>query len=247
MVSVNSNGPAGSIGFVGIPTCLSFLEAERRFVGWRYVCEAASGTSRRLSSSAARRTAATPGNDPETWATYGDARKAFEAGGLSGIGVQHKGMRGVATFDLDKVRGPTNGRLLPWAQDVVDRSKSYAELSPSSLGVRIFGRVDPDHESVHASLKQHPKGGGFEIFVNTGRYATFTGAKIPGAPDEMEDITALIAELLAFKNEQEKATREKARKAARERTEKPARGRRSRTGASLSTPASTTTTSLTLT
>jgi hypothetical protein len=54
-------------------------------------------------------------------------------------------MEGTWTFgvDLDSCRTPPTGEIEVWAQQVIDRFGSYAEVSPSGTGVKIFSQAEP--------------------------------------------------------------------------------------------------------
>ena len=41
-------------------------------------------------------------------------------------------------FDLDKCRNPATGAIEPWAAEIVVQLDSYAEISPSSTGLKVF-------------------------------------------------------------------------------------------------------------
>ena len=135
-------------------------------------------------------------NNPQTWASLQAAQEAAQH--ADGIGLQLLGLEGVAAIDLDDVRD-AKGALLPWAADLVSRSCSYSEFTPSGNGARIIGKVAVDHRTVHTK-KVHPEGGHFEIYANLtegrGRYITVTGDRIDGAPESLADISEIVAELM---------------------------------------------------
>ncbi|SEO09026.1 hypothetical protein SAMN04489859_10342 [Paracoccus alcaliphilus] len=88
-------------------------------------------------------------DDPSTWINRADARNVaarLKTEGRKGVGVFLGGeaalrMGGV---DLDSCYDPVSKTLEPWAQEVVDRFASYAEISPSGKGVKVFFHYAPD-------------------------------------------------------------------------------------------------------
>ena len=58
------------------------------------------------------------------------------------------------------------GKILPWAQEIVEMIDSYTEVSPSGTGIRIF---------VKGKLPgEHCRTGNIEMYQQ-GRYLTVTG------------------------------------------------------------------------
>ncbi|HEY8006042.1 MAG TPA: hypothetical protein VIE66_04395 [Methylocella sp.] len=73
-------------------------------------------------------------NDSSTWGTYDDALNVIatntefrEFGGV-GYNIFHSQL---AVFDLDDCRNPETGEILPWALDLINKAKTYAEITPS--------------------------------------------------------------------------------------------------------------------
>ena len=78
--------------------------------------------------------------DPSSWASFDQARTAYEKGQIDGVGLVLSGVNGLVGLDLDKCRDPETGKLDPWASEMVTRLGCYAEASPSGTGVRMFAR-----------------------------------------------------------------------------------------------------------
>src|SRR5262245_29665783 len=74
-------------------------------------------------------------NDPKTWVTHEAALKAVDK--FDGIGFVIPD--GIGAFDVDDCRNPATGTLHVWAQKLVDRCRSYTEVTPSGTGIRIIG------------------------------------------------------------------------------------------------------------
>ena len=75
--------------------------------------------------------------EPDTWATFSQAKNTFDEGGYSGVGFVLSG-DGIVGVDLDKC--VQSGQPDSAAMDVLDRvGCQYIELSPSGMGLRGFG------------------------------------------------------------------------------------------------------------
>jgi hypothetical protein len=183
------------------PSCLNHLAEQPRWVGWRWETVKGRRTKPPRTVLGGRANGHALNNDPTTWATLAEANAALAADGLDGVGLQLLDLEGFAAVDLDDVRDPETGSLLPWAADLIAKSGSYAELTPSGNGARILGKVPPG-ERLHQGKTKHPDGGSFEIYVNTatGRYITVTGDRLPGSPDALTDISGVVANLRGAKS-----------------------------------------------
>jgi putative DNA primase/helicase len=130
--------------------------------------------------------------DPNTWATFEDVLEALLAhpGRFDGIGFALSPDDPFVGVDLDHCREPGDGRVEPWAQDIVDRLDSCTEITPSGTGLRIFvqGKLPPEGR----------KRGNFEVY-ESGRFLTITGHHVGGTPSE---ICERQAELEAIHREQ---------------------------------------------
>jgi predicted P-loop ATPase len=87
-------------------------------------------------------------DDPATWQSHDTAALVAERivnGAGGGVGFMLGEMDGTWTFgvDLDACRDPATGIIEPWAQKVIDRFDSYAEVSPSGTGVKVFAQAEP--------------------------------------------------------------------------------------------------------
>jgi predicted DNA-binding transcriptional regulator AlpA len=122
--------------------------------------------------------------DPLTWTTYAKA-KASTAG--DGLGFVLNG-DGIAGLDLNHC--VTDGVLSTGALAILDLlPDTYAELSPSGHGVRLF---------CHAKVaKAHRfSSGNVEMEIcGTKRFLTVTGNRLPGHPSVLADYDAVLRTL----------------------------------------------------
>lgn len=170
-----------------------------RWVAWSYVLRPPKNGKpgkwdkppRQLDGSNARN------NDPSTWYRYDQVWRAVSAGNFMGLGFVLSGLPGsvLAAIDLDDVRDPQTGALLPWAGAIVAAAASYCEVTPSGTGVRVLGTVT-GIPTLHRQGK-HAGGGAFELYVCCERYITVSG-QVRGLADAWSDITAAVNTLFAL-------------------------------------------------
>lgn len=114
-------------------------------------------------------------NDARTWRTFAEARK--ESAGRAGIGLMMQGIPGVVGIDID---GATAHPLLDALPE------TYAELSPSGQGLRIFA-LAPPHTVVPEFLNREQ---GVECYIgNSARYLTVTGHTLSGREGKLAELT----------------------------------------------------------
>lgn len=110
--------------------------------------------------------------NPETWGSFTDALRVMKAGKADGVGFVFTKEDPFVGIDLDKCRDPESGKIETWAQKIVERFKSYTEISPSGTGVHIIvkGRLPGKGKKAH----------NIEMYDN-GRFFTMTGNLLLGA------------------------------------------------------------------
>ena len=116
----------------------------------------------------------------------------------------------LAGVDLDTCRDPATGQVAPWAQTVLDRLDTYAEVSPSGLGVKAYLLIDRadiaplraimgtqhGRQFKQANGAAHPPA--IELYISH-RYFAVTWQAMDGRPDELrvvplDDLRWLIEE-----------------------------------------------------
>ena len=134
--------------------------------------------------------------DPDTWASFGAAVAYHDRDDTDtdGVGFVVHDEDLVAGVDLDDCRDPDTGDLEPWAVELLEVVPTYAEVSPSGTGLRLFGlgfipdggnRGDIDGTDGHLEM------------YDTGRYLTVTGHDIADAPDEVRQVNNAIVDVHA--------------------------------------------------
>ena len=170
--------PVHDINPEGVPGDLTSLA---RWVCWAWVRDGFKWT--KIPKQASQPTRNASSTDPATWSDFPTAVSAAEANGL-GIGFVFNG-DGLVGIDLDDCREPETGKLLGWAQDIVDHVKTYTEVSPSGTGIKLFlrGELPDGIRKKH----QRPDGDGVVEIFSTGRFFTVTGEREYGTPDSVKD------------------------------------------------------------
>lgn len=118
--------------------------------------------------------------DPNTWSSFECAVMRYDERQHAGVGFVFAPGDGFAGVDLDACRHPITGVIAQWAQDWIDRSDSYTEVSPSATGVKIWLRSDMSlPKGRNIKIEQPPmlptgKKPGIEIYTQ-GRYFAVTG------------------------------------------------------------------------
>ncbi len=120
-------------------------------------------------------------NDASTWGTFDEAmrmaivnarKQGLQVGGNHGVGFEF-GVEpcGFAGIDLDSVICE-DGKLKPFALDIVREMDSYTEISPSGRGLHILFRLNAPLSEIGTRRKNDEIG--LEIY-DSGRYFTVTG------------------------------------------------------------------------
>lgn len=152
-----------------------------QWVGWRWVVRKGKRTKPPFMADGVRPASC---DDESTWATFEEVCAAVDGGRLDGVGFQVKEGQELVGLDLDHCRDVASGDIEAGAQAVVDRFRSYTEVSPSGTGLRIFIK----------GVKPGPscRKGNFEIYSRL-RYFTVTGQRLTGAAADIEDRQAELA------------------------------------------------------
>jgi primase-polymerase (primpol)-like protein len=151
-----------------------------RWCVWRYVWRPGNGTKPgKWTKPPYQITSIAAASDNDaTWNSFAAVWAAVQDPKFDGIGFMLKGLPRLAVLDLDNVREPVTGALVPWAETLVRAANSYTEITPSYCGLRVIGLAF-DYMSIHRGSTKHPSGqGAYEIYVNATRYITVTGRQL---------------------------------------------------------------------
>jgi hypothetical protein len=128
--------------------------------------------------------------DPATWRSHEEAYEAWleNEWSYAGVGRVIRAEEGLVGVDFDKCLDPETPELTPWAAQAIDRLDSYAEVSPSGTGVKVWTYA-PSITRAHVKP-------GLEIYPR-GRYFTVTGialGKAKAIETRDEELAAIVDE-----------------------------------------------------
>lgn len=158
----------------GIPDTLKQLD---RWVGWRWTYDE-NQRSKWTKAPVKHETGYfASSTDPNTWSSWETAHKNYMEGNVDGVGIVLIADDALAGIDLDHIRDSNTGYVEPWALKIVSDLNSYAEVSPSGTGLRIFAK---------GTLPSgRRKRGDIEAY-ETERFLTVTGQRLEEAAYEIE-------------------------------------------------------------
>jgi hypothetical protein len=194
--------PTGPAAPGAMTTAFDHLAQDPRWVAWRN--EQRGDKVTKVPYSPVRKGRARA-DDPATWGNRDQATATCSriVNGLGGgIGIElgpcapDVALGGV---DLDTCRTP-DGKLEPWAQQVIDRFLSYAEISPSQTGVKVFFHYAAEELGALRTLLgeqdgrqfkrrsggDHPPG--IELYVDR-RYFAVTQQHLIGTPADLRFVS----------------------------------------------------------
>src|SRR5262249_28996211 len=151
----------------------------RQWVAWRYLRRDGRWTKVPLDPETGHPASTT---DSTTWGDLGPANALVSAGRADGIGFVFAPDDPYCGLDLDDCRDPDTGALTADAQAIVDAFATYAEVSPSGTGVKLFFR---------ATLPPGRRRSGNREVYDYARYFCVTGQTLPGSPDDVPDRQAV--------------------------------------------------------
>lgn len=155
---------------------LDELRAIDQWVCWRYVQRKEDAKPTKVPYSPTSPFLAAV-DKPHTWGTYEQATAMRDRRGHDGVGlVLTRGLDLIAV-DLDDCISD-DGDFEPWVRGLLELGETYAEITPSGRGIRLWARGSVD--SVAASKI------GIEVY-GSGRYLTFTGDHIDGVPADIRE------------------------------------------------------------
>jgi len=125
-------------------------------------------------------------DDPSTWMPYRIAADMHKRGlGTDGIGFMFAADDPYVGIDLDNCRDPETGIIDAWAQEIITRFATYAEVSPSGRGVKMIGRGTLPIETT-GRKRNLGDGRAIEAYQH-GRYFAITGDLLDVGASEIAD------------------------------------------------------------
>jgi putative DNA primase/helicase len=160
---------------------LEYRQAKNGEWKWTKVPYIPGGTERKARS-----------NAPRTWSNFQVALAAYRLrrhngqADWDGIGFVFSADGSLVGIDLDHCI--VDGKLEPWAAEILAKFPTYAEISPSGTGIKLWYRGTLPTKGTGT------KRGNIEMYQR-GRYFTSTGHRWPDAPATITDCSDQGAEL----------------------------------------------------
>lgn len=137
-------------------------------------------------------------NDPATWSDFESIYRRYLVGGWHGIGFVFSADDPYVGVDLDGCRNPDTNEVVPWAKKLVLDFASYAEVSPSGTGVKLWVRGRWPYQGGHKVIlddveKITGKTPAIEVYESV-RYFAVTGrvlARQNKIADRQEQLDAI--------------------------------------------------------
>ena len=160
--------------------------------------------------------------DASTWATFEQAVESYtKSGQYEGVGFVFTADDPFCGVDLDDCIDPATGELKPWGRQAVAALDSYAEVSPSGTGVKVFLWAKKPGPRCRKAYHD----GEMEIY-DSGRFFTVTGrrlADVSASVEERQDaLAALYKDVFGANGEAAAAVDPAPKAAAAEATPAPA-------------------------
>lgn len=166
------------------------LIALPQWVAWRYEQRGDKSTKAPIDAKSNGKLTYAKSNDSATWASYAEAKAACERHPeLTGVGFCFAPDDGLTGIDLDHVIDPDTGELKSEAAEILAHfAGTYAEVSPSGTGLRLFcfGKPGRSGKNVGAvkwcEVYSHP----------SNRYLTVTGDHWTGSATTVTEQQAAL-------------------------------------------------------
>jgi hypothetical protein len=165
------------------------LTHARLWVAWRE--EIQNGRATKIPKNPATGRNASVPTDPSTYGTRAEAETRGEKiqGGLGIVLGELPDGRHLVGIDLDSCRDAESGAIADWAEVVLERFDTYAEVSPSGTGVKLFFVISAaDFVKLSALIegktrKTFAAGEHREVAIDTARFYAVTEQRLSGSPE----------------------------------------------------------------
>jgi replicative DNA helicase len=137
-------------------------------------------------------------NNDQTWCDFASVERRYQKGGYDGIGFMFAKDGGLCGVDLDGCRDAATGKVAEWAREIVLAFGTYAEVSPTGTGLKLFcagkSPFPTGRKIAVAADKVCDKLPGIEVY-DFHRYFAVTGWRLlgPKEPQECQDALDWLA------------------------------------------------------
>ncbi len=178
--------------------------ALRQWVAWQLVHRNGDWTKQPTNPASGRPASST---DPSNWGTLAEALAWHESNPESrGVGLVFADGCGMVGIDIDDCVN-ADGSIAPWAHEILVKLPTYAEVSPSGCGIKMWAKAPT--LPCGKNRRDFPvPGAGVEMYSRA-RYFTVTGSRLPDTPREVSDCSEAVAELYQRLLEDDKSKRTK--------------------------------------
>ncbi len=153
------------------------LRSTSQWVTWRYITRDGKQTKAPVSPHDGSLADST---SSKTWGTFDEAIAVCKKDtSLAGIGFVFTADDPYCGIDLDNSID-ANGEIRPWALDLLAKLDSYAEISPSRRGLKIFIKANKPGKRCRKVYHD----GGIEIY-DCDRFFTVTGERLQQCPSDI--------------------------------------------------------------
>ena len=157
-----------------IPTS---LRSTPQWVAWRYITRDGKQTKAPVSPHDGSLADSTSG---KTWGTFEQALAACKRdSSFAGVGFVFTADDPYCGVDLDNSID-ADGNIKPWALDLLAKLDSYAEISPSNRGLKVFIKANKPGKRCRKAYHD----GGIEIY-DRDRFFTVTGERLQNYPSDI--------------------------------------------------------------
>ena len=151
-----------------------------QWVAWKYIERDGKPTKSPINPHTGEFASST---DASTWGTFEEAIAACtQDSSLAGVGFVFTADDPDCGVDLDDCRDPEGGQLKDWARQIVEQLASYAEVSPSGTGVKVFVKATKPGSRCRKAYHD----GEVEIY-DRDRFFTVTGERLNETPASIEE------------------------------------------------------------
>ena len=133
-------------------------------------------------------------NDPSTWTTFQEAWAVYKRSGgrYDGVMFVFSAEDPFCGVDLDDCRNPITGKVKNWARKIIADLGSYAEISPSGTGIKIYCKGSLPCE--RSGTRRPYKTGAVELYQFS-RCFVVTGRRLLSVPKKLVDCSREIERL----------------------------------------------------
>ena len=159
--------------------CPPCIRDRRQWVAWKYIERGGKPTKAPINPHNGSLAAST---DAATWGSFAEAIEACRHdASLAGVGFVFTPDDPYCGVDLDDCVDPATGQLKPWAASFVALLDSYAEVSPSGTGVKVFLKANKPGQRCRRGFED----GEVEIY-DRDRFFTVTGQRLGQSSNEVQ-------------------------------------------------------------